>query len=294
MMRKRAICLLLAAIFALSAGCYDEGSREDCVGFSCPYGLQWPDGGEVRMWYIRLPDGTAIRRLMGYFHTADEGPPPFIIGECAPDPNVFQPAQREYIDVGESITFDMGDTSIDVPRVRAQDQGGMPAVDAYFRQHQIAYLLDTPPGPVGEGFIDGKHSVNTGDQAINPFVRDIYQPPRLNLVNPPPGIPGTPVITLKKGQDVLFEWETESGQDPDAAVGMALVFVPDAMQIPMACIAGNENHFLVPSEVIDGFAADTGFVLVGTATAENELRDDGMMMNKWALTCQLVPWSRVE
>jgi hypothetical protein len=292
MTRNRTICLVLAlvlaALFASSTGCYDKGTREDCVGFSCPYGLEWPDGGEVRIWYIRLPDGTAIRRLMGFFHTSEESPPPFVIGECAPDPNVFQPAQRQYIDVGESLRFQLGDTSIDVPKVTPM--AGMPILDAYFRQHEIAYLLDTPPSAIGDGFINGKHSVETADDGINRVLRDIYQPPRLTLTSPL----GAPVITLKKGEDVLFTWETEDGQDPDAAVGMALVFVPDAMQIPTACIAGNKNEFLVPASIIDAFAADTGFVLVGTATAENELRDDGNMMGKWALTCQLVPWSRVE
>lgn len=288
MTRKRAICLVLAALSAWSAGCYDEGTKEDCVGFSCPYGQQWPNGGEIRIWYIRLPDGTAIRRLIAYFHTASEPPEQFLVGACAPDTTGIQPEGREYIDVGDSVTFQLGDTNIEVPKVTPSE--GMPIVDPYFRQHEIAYLLDTPPGPVGDGFIDAKHSVDTNDDGFDRVLQDIYQPPRLTLTNPP----GAPVITLKKGEDVLFTWETESGTDLDAAVGMALVFVPDAMQVPTACIAGNENEFLIPAEVIDSFQADTGFVLVGTATAENELRDDGTMMGKWALTCQLVPWSRVE
>ena len=287
MTRKRAICLVLAAIFALSAGCYDEGNKEDCVGFSCPYGLQWPDGGEVRIWYIRLPDGNVIRRLIGYFHTAEEAPAQFTVGGCAPDTTGIQPPAREYIDVGDSITFQLGDTDIEVPRVTPSE--GMPVVDPYFRQHEIAYLLDTPPGPIGDGFIDGKHSVATSNDAINAALQDIYQPPGLNLIEPQ----GAPVISLRR-EDTLFRWETAPGTDPDAAVGVALVFVPDAMQIPVACVVGNENEFVIPAEVIDSFQADTGFVLVGTATAENENRDDGSMMGKWALTCQLVPWSRVE
>jgi hypothetical protein len=288
MLRKRAICLVLGAIFALSAGCYDEGTAEDCVGFSCPYGMQWPDGGEVRIWYIRLPDGNVIRRLIAYFHTAEDPPPAFTVGGCAPDTTGIQPAAREYIDVGDSVTFRLGDTDIEVPKVTPTPE--MPVLDPYFRQHEIAYLLDTPPAPIGEdAFLDAKHSVVTDNSGLNAVLDDIYQPPRLNVLEPQ----GAPVVTLRR-EDTWFRWETQPGTDPDAAVGMALVFVPDAMQVPVACIAGNEDEFLVPAEVIDSFQADTGFVLVGTATAENEYRDDGTMMGRWALSCQLVPWSRVE
>ena len=286
MTKTLALCLALA-LLPLSIGCVDKGDKEDCIGLNCPTGFQWPDGGEVRLWYIGLPDGSELRRFITYFQTGpnDLLPEPGV-GLCAPDITGAQIAGREYIDAGESVTYSLNGEQIVVDRLTAQ--GDEQVEDFFERFHDIVYMaqLDTP---VPDSFFSAKSSVTLADpQPFSDKLTGLYMPPKLNVLEPT-----TAFVELKKGQDVLFRWEEVEPPDPTVVTGAAIVFVPDDLSQPTACISANSGEFVVPGEVIDSFSDDSGIMLIGTAANEAVLTDDGRMIQQWGINCALRPWTRV-
>lgn len=304
-MTMKVAALLSITVLPLSVGCYDEGEKEDCVGLKCPTGFQWPDGGEIRIWHIRLPDGTDIRRLFAYFIESQDPDVPLPeppIGRCAPDVAGAQGENRKYIDVGESVTFHLGDGDYVVPRMVTDPTNEVCApgtacvegvVDFYERRHEIAYLLEMVE-PVGTGYFNNRHSLTTADpQPFSDQLTGFFQPPVME-VDSPGFDPEYGVVAFKRGQDVSFEWHQPEPTDPSVVTGAAIVFVPDVPVIPTACIVPNDGQFTVPAEVIDGLEADTGIVLVGSATDEATLTAQGRIINMWGVFCQLLPWTKVD
>ena len=283
--------LLTLALLPVAAGCADEGDAEDCVGLNCPNGFQWPYGGEIRLWYIELPDGSQLQRLIGFFieaQTPDQLPPNVEIGYCAENlesaPGFGYGENRQYIDVGESITFNLADDrQVEVPKVT-----GSNFLDFAGRPHDLAYLRDVsdPPGP---DFFDNTHSITTGVEMdfsaeLSPGV---YMTPDFEVIQPL----GVPII-LRSGRDLVIEWEEEKTPNPDYATVAAMVFIPDAGP-GYQCIVKNDGKMTVPAEIIDIFEADTGVMVIGTASNAAVLRPDGRFQSMFAMNCHLTPFQRV-
>ena len=293
--------LTLSLVLGL-AGCWDEGDKRECVGVPCPAGFQWEHGGELRAWYIRLPDGSELRRLYGVFiededrneTVPDDKPytrPLPQIGMCAPDVTAMTGQNPTYIDVGPSITFHFGDTDIEIERQVATEEDG-PVVDFYGREHQVAYLLETNDATT-PAFFNAKHSAETAEpQDFSDILEGLYMPPKLNVLTPE-SIP----TRFTRGEDFLVEWEQESESDPSVVTAAAIVIAPfpapnEPRITPTACIVGNSGHFTIPAEVIDNLQSDSGIMLVGTASNQAVLRDDDHMINMWGQNCTAVPWTR--
>src|SRR6186713_2411103 len=113
---------LCLSISALAAGCYETGDKTDCVGLSCPTGLLWPDGGEVRLQYIGLPDGSEMRFVVGFFIESQDPAfvQPPVLGQCFDDSN-YVPETRVYADAGDSMTAHVGSFEIEAPKVMGDD-----------------------------------------------------------------------------------------------------------------------------------------------------------------------------
>ncbi len=304
-------CTLSLAVTLFAVGCYDDGDREDCVGLECPSGFQWPEGGEVRIWSIRTPDGAVIRRYFGFFmskQTPDVHNTLPEVGRCGRSVDGDQGQNREYYDVGENITFvlDNGEEVV-VPKLTADPANPMcmpgtacaqGAMDYYGRIHDVAYLLETitpPPEAAGlvDGFYNSFHSVRTANQMeLSDQLDELFVGPSFTVLDPPRNEMGA--VTFKRGEDVYFSWENEQPPNPDVVAAAAIVIVPDMSTMATGCISVNDGNFTVPAATIDALEGDTGIMLVGNGADKGLVTDDGRAIHKWGLFCNLIPWTRVD
>lgn len=312
---KRVVYFCVLLLGTLGTACYDTGDAEDCVGFTCPGGFQWPAGGEVRSWYIELPNGGHISRFFGIF-IADEDPasPDLVgsrntrplpdLGRCAPDINGVQGLNRQYMDVGPEMTFTLGpDETITVPRISAEDNAGMPFVDPYGREHDIIYYREDFNVRTNS-FFDFNHTATatetlpfqvrdkaTGKYESTNALEGLYMPPAIEVLDPPPG-----VAEFKRGQPFNVEW-TSPPPNPDVAVFASIVIVPGGPGSglrPWLCPVGNTGQFTIPADIIDSLQADDGIMLVGLVADQAVLTDAGRMFQKFGISCDLVSWVRGE
>lgn len=292
-MMKVAKCLLLGLV-ALGAGCASSGDAEECVGLQCPTGFQWPMGGEVRLWYIELPDGSTIRYFIGYF-VEEQDPdilPDQAVGYCEPSPEAIRGLGYgntfTEMDVGDHIIYHVGDEEFIVPRVTAT--GGEQVIDFAGRPHDIVYLLEVvdPPSP---GFFNAHHRVTVPGRPefTEVLTPGLYMPPESRVITPV----GTPVVTFQPGQDVNIEWEEiEENTDEIVTVG-AMVIQPDNFGEVISCLVTNNGQTTIPGDIIDGLDEDTGVLVIGTAADESVLRPDGRLHHPFGLNCHLYPYQRL-
>lgn len=303
---KIATYLALASV-PLMVGCYDEGNKEDCVGLKCPNGFQWPEGGEVRIWTIRLPDGAVITRYFGFFiesQSPDDPLPLPLLGVCGREVTADQGENAVYIDMGPSLTFDLENgASVEVPRLLPDPAVTecMPGtacaagvIDFYGRRHDVAYLLETFEGTgTAPGFYDSFTTVQAQEQtSFSDDLGGLYLGPSFTMLAPPQD--ENAVATFRRGEDVEFAWENEQAPNPDVVAAAAIVFVPDVATQATACLSLNDGNFVVPAETIDALEDDTGIVLVGNGADEAILTEDGRIVHKWGQFCNLIPWQRVD
>jgi hypothetical protein len=287
---KFTVRLSLAAVALLSAtACYDNGTKEDCVGLSCPPGLFWPDGGEVRIQYIQLPDGTDWRILTAFF-IGEQDPEriePPALGHCAPDQN-FAASSRTYVDVGDSVTIDMGDQTITAPKV----MGDM-AVDFIGRRHDLAYIIQTYDD-AQPTFFNAKHSATTANpMPFSDRLKGIYVPPKLDVLSPA----GTGVVAIKRHQDLLVEWKEVEPPDPDVTTAGVILFLKASgpPEPPITCVGPNNGSFLIPADVIDTLIPQEGGIIqVGTASDQATLTDEGRRIDLWGTNCIAKLYSLVD
>ncbi|HTE52384.1 MAG TPA: hypothetical protein VK698_16145 [Kofleriaceae bacterium] len=279
--------LFSVAMMPLLSGCYDNGTKEDCVGLSCPPGLFWPDGGEVRIQYIKLPDGTDWRIITAFFieaQTPERISPP-TLGHCAPDPNFGEATSRTYTDVGESITVDMGDQTITAPKVT-----GDAAVDFIGRRHDLAYISETYDDAAPQ-FFNAKHSAQTDEQMdFSDLLQGIYVPPTLEVLSPQ----GPGVIPVKRHQDLLVQWQEIEPPNPDVTTAGVILFLRDDGP-PITCVGPNNGQFIVSADDVDNLLPEQGGIMqVGTASDQAILTDAGRRIDLWGTNCIAMLWTKVD
>lgn len=304
-------CALLAA--ALSTACVSDGTKEDCVGFKCPAGFEWPNGGEIRMWYIHLPTGGDITRLFGIFINDEDPATPELadsagntrplppLGRCAPDPNGVQGLNRVYQDIGPEMTFSLGGgQDITVPRITPDDNGGQQFVDPYGRKHDLIYYLEDFNSR-DASFFNTRHSAtaqdmlpfavrsnDTGEYQQTDTLDGLYMPPKIKVLDPPSGS-----VQFKRGEPLNVEWESTETPLSDVVHATAIVIAPTNPAItPTLCTGGDTGQFTVPAETIDALQDDSGVMVIGFVSNEAVLTDAGRIMNMWGISCQLVTWTR--
>jgi hypothetical protein len=290
-MRISSIVLAGALSLSLLGGCYDQGNIDECIGLSCANGFQWPYGGEIRVWYIALPDGSELRRLSAYFMDAQtpEILPDLPIGYCAPDHSSDLGTNRHYFDVGDSVTMHLGDHDYVLPKFTKEDNGGMPVPDYADREHDIAYLLETSD-PTGDGFFDATHKIDTAKHMdFSDMLDTLYMPSPTEIISPV----GNPVIVMHRHQPVDVQWRELAPSDPGVVVGGAIVLGPDQGQ-EYSCVVANTGQFTVPAETVDALEFDTGIFVIGTATDQSILRPDGQIVHQFAMNCHLYPYQIVD
>ena len=281
--------LSLTLLGLLASACYDSGTKTDCVGLSCGPGLQWPDGGEASIRYVRYPDGTEWRAFIAFF--IDQQKPEIIeqgdLNRCSMEPSFANVDMRHFYDVGESITFRMGSENVTVPKVT-----GDLAVDFTTREFDVAYLLESYE-PVGEDFFNHAHSV-TADSGEMPAVIDsIYMPPQLEITAPVlEGNSG--IISIQRGQELAVEWVQEEPVPPEISTAAAIFFLDLTLSsYPIVCFSLNSGRFVVPADVVD-MIPPNGLLQAGTIANEAVLTADGRRIDTWATNCSAVPYTVVE
>lgn len=313
----KTLAMLALGIIPFVVGCASDGEREDCFGIKCPAGYQWPDAGEVRVWAIRLPDGSVVTRYFGFFYDAAATstdtiiPAPIGVDTCGPERTfTWQPAERAYLDVGPSITFELGDgREVEVAKLEPNPDNpdcmvpGVPCVagipDWFGRMHDLAYIRETftPPDQVpSTDFYNNFQAVRTSEPIpSNPEgdrLDGIFLGPSFTVNEPVRDDMAT--VTLQKGHDVTFKYAFEQQMSANVTMATAIVLAPSAPVTPTACLELPTGELTIKSPVIDALAADNGFMLVGNGTDQSSLLDDGRIFHKWAIFCNFFPWQRVE
>lgn len=287
MIRVHTLCLAMTTVLvsALASGCYESGTKTDCVGLSCGAGLQWPDGGEVSIRYVRYPDGTEWRAFIAFF-IDDQTPASIDVGElnkCSTDPG-FAADMRHFYDVGESVTFHMGSQDVSVQKVT-----GEAAIDYTGRHFDVAYYQETY-SPVPDDFFNAYHSATADDGSMPAVIDTIYMPPKLDIVTPEVN-EGTSFVSVKKGEDLLVEWAEEEPVPREITTLAAIFFIDVSAPntFPMACFSFNTGRFVVPKEIVDSLPPN-GLLQIGTVSNEATLSNNERRIDTWGTNCSAVPY----
>jgi hypothetical protein len=272
-MGTRFVSLLAIALAAVSVGCGNEEDAEP-----------QPYGGEVRVVHLQLPDGGDIRFLWAYFIAEQEpdlAPADLAVGECGLDPSTIQGEGRQYIDVGETVTFHLGDGDFVAPRVEG-------LVDPLGRLHEVGYLLETYE-PAGDDFFMAESSVTTAEPQSFSDRLKVLQPPRMVLDSPEPA----GALSFPAGEDVEFAWhQTEPVDD----LTVDFVFwgsgsAGDTSADVTVCRAADTGSFTVPADVIAGLGTDSGIVNVQSVSRATAVTEDGRAIDLRAQFDQTFPWA---
>ena len=266
---------------AFLSGCAGDG-EEGCFEPSCAAQERWPEGGEVRLTHISLPDGTELRFASAFFIDAQAPIAEELsaFGNCFEEP-VVEPANRRYLDVGEAVTFVMGDEELTAPRVTD-------GRDFLGRQHDIVYVTETYE-PTTPGFFDSMHAVRTGEGPFSGRLTSLYMPPKFEVLAPT----GPGIIPVESGEDLVVEWQHE-GASSAAVAAQVQVLRDDVGLGPVVCVGPDTGRLVVPAEVVDGLFPDGGIIqllLLSTTTVEIE---EGRTIQLVGSTDTAWPWTKVD
>lgn len=301
---KAATYLILTAFLLPSVGCYDSGNLDDCLGYTCPgIGFDKPLGGEMNLEYIHQLDGTDLVRLSAHFldYQDPEIPERLPFGcvdflEVARAGGTIWPvnqgANREYVDVGESITVRTGDFTYTAPRETATDDTGVE--DFLFRFHDIVYKYRAPPAlGMPDEFFDTRWSVDMTDAP--PLKRGdwdaaTYMPPRWQLTSPE-GF----VHQVNSGEPYTLKWEMLTPIPDEELTAVLAVFATlENGQIVgiNGCFGNNTGEITVPGDVITALPGDRGVLQMGVVTDNPVLTEEGRIIHIMSQNCYQFSFER--
>ena len=121
----------------------------------------------------------------------------------------------------------------------------------------------------------------------------LYMPPEIELQVP---ARDSGVVQLKRSEGLRVEWRGRTPGNPDIFFGATIVIVPNPGSglPPTLCVLGNTGSFTIPPDAIEALPADEGIMLIGYAADEAVLTDTGRIVHKWGISCDLMPWVRVD
>jgi len=240
-----------------------------------------PYGGEVLVSHVQLPDGGNLVRLSAHFIAAqdpDLAPADVPLGECGPDHSFDQTDRRQYIDVGENVTFHLGFGDIVVPRLGPDPDNrscepGVPCdegvMDFSGRMHELAYVSEMAPAELGDDFLMGRDSLTTAVPQSFAGEISVLQPPLMQLDSPI--LVGGQAL-FRRGEDVEFTWQQGESVDD---LTVKIVFSPSEATIPTSCRVLDTGSFTVPASVIDGLESATGSVIVYSISRATVTTEEG-------------------
>ena len=301
-------------ILLVSAGCYDAGDKKACVGFKCPTGSQWPDGGNVTISHIWLPDGvSSVRTFHAYF--VEERTPaipetPGLPGQCV---QLAEPefSSRVETDVGpEVVITGEGDEQFVLPRYTPADcepgserpppngcKDGQYPLDFDYAPHDVVYLLSLNTNPQ-DGYFASRFTVEPAEPQpySDLLTSQSYMLPAVSQIKPQFG-----VVPIQKGEPLEAEWEPRTPKDPDVFAMGTLLFVDPTLKPngsldfwPYLCVMPDQGKFTVPAEITDKFSPRGGIMQIGYAANEAVVTDDDRMINLFTTECQASLWMLVE
>lgn len=225
-----------------------------------------PEGGEFRLEYIVIDDGTIITRVTafgmkdaGSGETPDRFPLPPIPG-CwdLTDDSIWPVAQSsdaDYIDFGTVVvTGDFsGVDEIVIPKV---DQSGGDVADGVGRTHEeYNFRLDFDNADtVFQG--DSTYSVLLGGSDEWPaqaYDMKVYMPPAFDLIDPALG----EVVMIEEDTPLTLTWEATEVDDHEVISAVAFATPADGPTIVCAEI-GNDGEIVIPAEEINKVVALVG------------------------------------
>ena len=273
----------LGVLLAMTLSGCSAGGEEGCFEPSCAAQERWPEGGEVRLGHISLPDGSELRYVIAFFLDAQRpvAEEPTALGGCFEEP-VAEPAERRYRDVGEGVTYVMGDQELTAPRYED-------ARDFIGRNHGIVYLTETDV-PTTPGFFDSMHAVRTGEeQPFSGLLTSLYMPPRFEVLYPQ----GPGIIPVEPGEDLVVEWQHEVA--PSAAVSARVLFLRDDQGLgPIVCLGPDTGRLVVPAEAVDGLLPDGGIMQLMLESRSTVETDEGRTIHLVGTASTAYPWTKVD
>lgn len=316
-MKSCLMSLMLGLPLALAAGCGDDGGGGN-MGADAGDGDGDPDacvpdihndcddeepverleGGEFRFEYLETPMGT-VARGTGFMLTNQETFPFPEIGSCVflgrPEEYWWfgQSPDRQYIDLGDSVTFSGG-----APMDVVQTPG---TADFFARQHELSYTYQCGPGTPNECAWEDYLTMGAGydvevagseDFPATTFEGKLYMPAAWQPDTP--AFDGT-AVALTKGSDYTVKWEAVDDPGvPAEGVAVTLIGFVEPMVGPhTACLVENTGEFTVPSAIVDQLPAG-GMMVVGvTAHVEENIEVDGEQrtVDFVGMNCRVTPFA---
>lgn len=232
-----------------------------------------------------MPDGSDLRRVNAYF-IADQSPDyldPPVLGRCAPLLDKV-PDNRQYIDVGDSVTFNLNGAQVTANReLDALDFDGVV-------RHDIIYKGQTTE-PTEPGFFDSRLGAEIGIDMPFADVLDnqLYMPPKPTMTSH-----SGSEVAIKRGEDLVLEWEYDTPVDPNITTAGIIAFISPGGGDPILCVTTNTGRFVVPAETIEEFPGNGGIMQVGAGSNEAVLTDDGRIIHMWGSSCQFKTYTVVD
>lgn len=281
-------------------GCFDAGSEDDCLGPTCPWGFDKPNGGEVRLEYIRLPNNVQMSRATAFFikeQTPDNLPVP-IAGTCVDfrDTDYFplnQAENREYIDVGSSVTI-RGPEGVTYNLAR-QEPG---TNDFIQRTHDIFYStlqlnpIDTDPLP--DAFFNATYDVEleVETEFSELLSGHIFMPQRFEWIQPKDE--GTVQFTANEDFPLAWQLKDHSADgftNKEAALLAFALPQENAPPLPIAaCFQRNVGEFTIPGDFL-ATLPENGLFLVGSLVDDPVLTSDGRLIHLVSQHCMARPYN---
>lgn len=287
-MGTRLALLLSLAIAAPSLGCGNDEPTPQ------------PYGGQVLVFHDRLPDDTDVLRLSAYFIAAQdpEVAAEVTLGECGPDPRTAAADNRQYFDVGDSVTFHLGGGDFVVPRLVSDPDSDSctpgaacadGVMDFYGLMHEVAYLNEVTAPELGDGFLMGEDSVTTADpQSFSDQLR-VMQPPTMEVDSPALSSDSVTLI-LSSDHDLELTWQQSEPVD-DLTVN--ITFAPSDATVATTCRVPDTGSFTVPHELIAGLEGDSGDMTVYSVSRSTAMTDSGRAIDVLAeYHGNFHPWQR--
>ncbi len=250
-MATRMVSFGWVALVLVSAGCGD-----DVEGPPIPY------GGAASAVRIPSRDGSVQTRVEAYFLDAqvpDLVAPELPLGECGQVESGLQ-MDRRYIDVGDDVTFHLGDTDVVAPRsVHGADWDG--------NTHDVLYSNHTfDPMP-----FDGLMTVTAPESRWSAGRLEVPLPPML-AVDHPSLDAITHYLALPPSSDLEITWHHDGEVD---GLFVEIVFFDSTARARTRCRVADTGAFTIPAAVLDGLGFDDGLVSIRTVSHSSVVSEEG-------------------
>lgn len=274
-----------AVSLGVMGGC-QEGPM--CEGAAChPIGFESPEGGEIRIEYVRTP-AAEFSRGVAFFKSAQtpESTPFLVIDEASKQvcndltemprwPTA--PVKATYLDVGELSITGGGRT---IALTKETDY-----TDFLGRVHGVAYHFMDSTTMIDPATLYDIDMAGSDESEAQSWAEALGVPQKFDLVSP--DLPLS--LTIPRGADFAITW-----QDPKETIGQPVLglvaFQDEDGALTQVCVTAEDlDGFVVPKATIDKIPA-SGTLLRGHTTHTLKEFPDGRRFDVIGTWCYATPF----